>query len=279
VRALGERTRPRDLYDVVNLYRHTDTMPSASVLLDVLRQKCAYKNIPVPTYDGLLSHRAALEQMWKDMLSHQLPVLPPLNDFWEALPEIFSWMTGVAEIPQRGFIRHDPGETPVISRVLPMSVPMRSRPVLEIIRFAAANYLCVDIIYDDGHVRRIEAYSLRQTSEGNFVLHSIKANTGEHRSYRVDRIRGATVTSQVFRPRYTVELTSTGPLHVQPAATHATTAPHRPTAHHGPTYVYRCPYCQKTFNRRTMDSSLNPHKDRHGYPCPGRTGMYVTTKY
>jgi predicted nucleotidyltransferase component of viral defense system len=27
VRALGERTRPRDLYDVVNLYRHVDTRP------------------------------------------------------------------------------------------------------------------------------------------------------------------------------------------------------------------------------------------------------------
>jgi predicted nucleotidyltransferase component of viral defense system len=33
VRALGERTRPRDLYDVVNLYRHTDSRPTASVLL------------------------------------------------------------------------------------------------------------------------------------------------------------------------------------------------------------------------------------------------------
>ena len=29
LRALGERTRPRDLYDVVNLYRHTDSRPTA----------------------------------------------------------------------------------------------------------------------------------------------------------------------------------------------------------------------------------------------------------
>jgi hypothetical protein len=48
LRALGERTRPRDLYDVVNLYRHTDSRPTATVLLDVLRQKCEYKAIPVP---------------------------------------------------------------------------------------------------------------------------------------------------------------------------------------------------------------------------------------
>ena len=37
VRALAERTRPRDLYDVINLYRNTEARPSPSVLLDVLR--------------------------------------------------------------------------------------------------------------------------------------------------------------------------------------------------------------------------------------------------
>ena len=41
VRALGERTRPRDLYDVVNLYRHGDSRPLSSILCDVLGQKCA----------------------------------------------------------------------------------------------------------------------------------------------------------------------------------------------------------------------------------------------
>jgi predicted nucleotidyltransferase component of viral defense system len=272
VRALGERTRPRDLYDVVNLYRHVDTRPSAAVLHDVLQQKCAYKGIPVPTYEGLLSHRDMLEQTWANMLGHQLPVLPPLNDFWDALPEIFSWMTGAAELPQRGFIRHDPGETPVISRVLPLHIPIRSRSILEIIRFAAANQLCIDLVYDNS-VRRIEPYSLRQTAEGNFVLHAIRSDSGEHRSYRVDRMRDATVTPQVFTPRYTVELTSTGPLPVPPPT------PSASFAYHGPTYVFRCPYCHKTFNRRTMDYSLNPHKDRRGYPCPGRTGSYLRTKY
>jgi predicted nucleotidyltransferase component of viral defense system len=81
LRALGERTRPRDLYDVVNLYRHTDGRPTAAVLRGVLQQKCAYKAIPVPTFEALVSHRADLEVMWADMLGHQLPVLPPLNDF------------------------------------------------------------------------------------------------------------------------------------------------------------------------------------------------------
>jgi len=281
MRALGERTRPRDLYDVVNLFRHTDTRPTASVLRDVLQQKCAYKDIPVPTYETLLAHRAALEQSWSSMLSHQLPVLPPLNDFWDALPEVFTWMTGSAEIPQRGYIRHDPGETTVITRALPLHIPVRSRSILEIIRFAAANLLCVDLVYDNS-VRRIEPYSLRRTSEGNFVLHAIRSDSGEHRSYRVDRMRDATVTSQVFTPRYMVELTSTGPVPVPSTAPRTTaTAPRRSTApvSRGPTYVFRCPICRRNFNKRTMDYSLNPHKNPRGYPCPGRSGSYVRTKY
>ena len=168
LRALGERTRPRDLYDVVNLYRHTDSRPTASVLLDVLRQKCAYKAVPMPTFQTLIPHRSALEAMWSDMLSHQLPILPPLNDFWDALPEIFTWMMSGAPISQRAIIQHGAGEVAVRTRVLPMNIPLRSRSDLEIIRFAAGNYLCVDLAYE-GSVRRIEPYSLRQTAEGNYV--------------------------------------------------------------------------------------------------------------
>jgi Nucleotidyl transferase AbiEii toxin, Type IV TA system/WYL domain len=277
LRALGERTRPRDLYDVVNLYRHTDSRPTASVLLDVLQQKCAYKAIPVPTFAALIPHRQALEVMWSDMLSHQLPILPPLNDFWDALPEIFNWIMSGVPIPLHTIIQHGAGEVAVRTRELPVNIPLRSRSNLEIIRFAAANYLCVDLAYE-GSVRRIEPYSLRQTAEGNYVLGAIRSDSGEYRSYRVDRMHGATVTPQAFTRRYAVELTSTGLLAVAPS----TAIPRMPnirraarTRHQGPTYVYRCTICGKTFNRKTMDGSLNPHKNRQGYPCYGRYGVYV----
>jgi len=216
-----------------------------------------------------------------DMLGHQLPVLPPLNDFWDALPEIFAWILRGAEVPQRAFIHHGAGEIAVRERVLPMGVPIRARSMLEIIRFAAANHLCVDLTYD-GSVRRIEPYSLRQTLEGNFVLHAIRSDSAEHRSYRVDRMRGAAVTSQVFSPRYAVELTPTGPLTIptSSALPQIYTSTRRSSASRGlgPTYVYRCTVCRKTFNRKTMDGSLNPHKDPRGYPCPGSYGVYVRTQ-
>jgi predicted nucleotidyltransferase component of viral defense system len=216
LRALGERTRPRDLYDVVNLYRHDDTRPSPAVLRNVLEQKCAYKGIPVPSVESLAPHREALESMWQDMLGHQLPSLPSLVDFWDTLPEIFTWiMSGVGPRPQM-HIQHGADEISIRSRVLPMAIPQRARSTLEIIRFAAANHLCVDLAYDNS-VRRIEPYSLRRTVEGKFVLHAIRSDSGEHRSYRVDRMLSASVTAQAFSPRYVVELTQAGPLPVTPA--------------------------------------------------------------
>ena len=292
VRALAERTRPRDLYDVVNLYRHGDTRPSPAVLRDVLEQKCDYKGIPLPTLTALEPHRADLEAMWQNMLAHQLPVLPPVADFWAALPEIFAWLMGQAEAPVRAPIEAAAAEITIRSRVLPMSVPLRARAPLEVIRFAAANHLCVDLSYD-GSIRRIEPYSLRQTAEGNFVLHAIRSDSGEHRSYRIDRMHGASVTTQSFTPRYLVELSVEGPLPVAPSlarpaidrpARQPRPAPHArafaPPRSNGPTYVYRCTVCGKTFNRKTMDSTLNPHKNaRTGYDCYGTYGTYVKTKY
>ena len=285
VRALGERTRPRDLYDVVNLYRHGDTRPSATVLRDVLSQKCAYKGIGLPTIEALQPHRADLEAMWGNMLGHQLPQLPPVADFWAALPEIFAWIMGGVDAPQRVRIDAGSSEIAIRSRLLPMGIPVRARAPLEIIRFAAANHLCVDLTYD-GSLRRIEPYSLRQTAEGNYLLHAIRKDSGEHRSYRVDRLLKASVSAQSFVPRYLVELTSEGPLPVALAAsglqaergTFPSTIPTR-QHHNGPVYMYRCTVCRKTFERKSMDSSLNRHKNLRGYQCPGTVGVYVRTKF
>lgn len=64
VRALAERTRPRDLYDVINLFRNDSARPTAAVMLDVLRQKCEFKGIPVPCLADLEAHRADLAGAW-----------------------------------------------------------------------------------------------------------------------------------------------------------------------------------------------------------------------
>lgn len=79
---------------MVNLFRHAERRPAAAAVLNVLRQKCEHKGIAVPTFESLLPHRQILDVTWPQMLGHQLPVLPPLEEFWNALPEIFTWLMG-----------------------------------------------------------------------------------------------------------------------------------------------------------------------------------------
>ena len=280
VRALAERTRPRDLYDVVNLYRNEEARPEPAALLDVLREKCGFKGLPVPSsVADLEPHQPELVGAWESMLRHQLPVLPPVRAFWEALPEFFVWLkTGVAP-PAPSPYRFAAGETVLRDRALPTHLPQSARNRLEIIRFAAANLLCVDLLYQD-KVRRIEAYSLRQTKDGNIVLHAFDTRKQGHRSYRLDRMQRATVTDEAFTPRYAVELNPSGPLPIRPTTarvaalespgTSLRSKPRKGARRH----VYECPLCRRRFYRDSMNSAIRPHKSKGGWPCSGGQGMY-----
>lgn len=211
IRALGERERPRDLYDVIHLYRQELLNPDRGMLLSTLEKKCRYKGISVPTAPLLESkpERLELESEWSNMLAHQLPVLPPFRQFWDELPRLFAWLHGAPGIsllqaPTSGGIDIN-WRPPAMIHAWHAAVP------LEVIRFAAANRLCIDLEYD-GTRRLIEAYSLRRTMDGNLLLFAVKHETGELRSYRVDRIQGATVSQTPFFPRYVIELTPMGPV-------------------------------------------------------------------
>ncbi|MEX2650433.1 MAG: nucleotidyl transferase AbiEii/AbiGii toxin family protein [Alphaproteobacteria bacterium] len=291
VRALAERTRPRDLYDVVNLYRNTEARRSPSVLMDVLKRKCAFKGIKVPRAGDFDGHRGDLEGAWQHMLGHQLPALPPVDAFWNVLPEFFGWLEEASEPEVPASYIAAAGETVIRERTLRLPLRALSQAALETIRFAAANRLCVDLDYQ-GSTRRIEPYSLRRTQDGNIILHAWSADSNAHRSYRVDRIEGARTTNRTFTPRYAVELTPSGPAAIPPTAQSAAPkaaakllrparpgAPHRAAQSFGPTYMYQCPYCQKKFRRKTQTSTLKTHNGQNGYPCPGRSGMRINTEY
>ena len=291
VRALGDRARPRDLYDVINLYRNAEARPPPAVLHDVLHQKCAHRGLSVPNLDQLETRREDLEGSWRPMLGHQLQALPPVESFWGVLPEFFAWLQSGAAPALPATYRMAAGETVLRDRTLRLPVSGRVRSYLEIIRFAAANRLCVDLAYQ-GTVRRIEPYSLRRTRDGNIVLHATRAADGEHRSYRVDRIEGARTTGQSFEPRFAVELTPQGPAIIPPTASRsespgglgrrARSGPHRPRSASrasGPRYIYECGVCGKRFARKKRASRLNPHKNRSGYPCPGRAAIFVDTRF
>ena len=92
VRALADRARPRDLYDVINLYRNTALLPTAGALFDVLVEKCAFKQIDVPSFANVETHRKLLENSWEQMLAHQLSRIPSFSGYWVELEDFFNWL-------------------------------------------------------------------------------------------------------------------------------------------------------------------------------------------
>jgi len=141
------------------------------------------------------------------MLGHQLPKLPPFESFWSVMPAFFSWLASgitAAPAPAAPLASNEEVFRPAVGLLRRAGAVGSSS--LEAIRFAAANRLCVDLHYL-GSVRRIEPYSLRRTRAGAILLFGIRTDNGESRSYRLDRVEGATITDEIFRPQFAIELT------------------------------------------------------------------------
>lgn len=205
IRALTERTRPRDLYDVVNLYRNEHARPAASVLRDVIRQKCEYKGIEFPCLADIERRRIELEGGWDSMLTHQLPVLPPIDGFLAELRTFFAWLEGNIEPPSLPPLTGLEGEHVLRGSVFQLPVSTQTQANLESIRFAASNHLCVDLTIDNS-ARRIEPYSLLGGKDGVLLLYGLSEN--RLRSYPVNNIQTVEITNQAFLPSYRIDLMS-----------------------------------------------------------------------
>lgn len=208
LRALAERCRPRDLYDVIHVYRHPDLIGHAGAVLAVLDQKCAHAGIAVPDADAIRSSpfRDELEQEWHNMLAHQLPHLPPFNQFWDGLDDVFVWLHGARPTP--ALPRAELGDLDPAWMPPKAIASWRRGGQLELIRFAGANRLTVEVDYRAERGRQgprtVEPYAIRRSNDGNLLLFVVN-DRGQLRSYRVDRIAGARVVDRPFRPRYRVE--------------------------------------------------------------------------
>lgn len=229
VRALAERAgRARDVYDVVNIGRSTAIEVDVAKARDLAKRKFEYKRLPVPTPDTILAEIdwAVVAGDWEHSLTHQLPVLPPVDEFRAALAEVLDWLfvparvqAALPSVPSRA------GEAPV--RATPFAsaalglgrrVGVAAGPTLgglygwmmERVRFAARNRLLARITYG-GVSRLVEPYSLRMPRTGNLLLYVYEVQrggaTGEGiKAFKVAQLGGVDVTNQSFQPRYAVEL-------------------------------------------------------------------------
>lgn len=206
IRAMGERSRPRDLYDIINLYWREDSALHREEVKGVLAEKCKTKGIALVTYETILKSKFLdeLKSEWGNMLRHQLKELPPFDHFYGTLPEFFAWLYGQSETKHLSHIGIR--ESVNTKWNPPVGVSHWGGAPIEAIRFAASNRLCVRLGYG-GSMRLIEPYALKQTQEENIILVARKVETGEPRSYRIDRIESAEVTQQSFTPVYAIEIT------------------------------------------------------------------------
>ncbi|MBC8554314.1 MAG: nucleotidyl transferase AbiEii/AbiGii toxin family protein [Candidatus Brocadiales bacterium] len=300
LRAMGERGRPRDLYDIVLLSRRRDLQFAPGVIKTVLEDKCRSKNVPYPTLESIQNaqSKAELVSEWENMLGHQLQALPPFEGFWEEIPNILNWLEGVAEPVRLASI--GAGKDEDLTWAPPPTIWQWGVGVpLESIRFAAVNHLCVELGYrkESGEYTSpvIEPYSVRRTQEGNLVLRAVKAQTGEPRSYRVDRIKNIKVSTKTFRPRYEIEFSVSGSIRSQPTTrkrkfdgygssgvlsklSSRSRSVRRSPGSFGMKYIFQCGLCGKKFTRSKYDSRLRKHKNTYGMNCSGRSGIFLGNK-
>lgn len=274
-RALLERTRPRDLYDVLFLIGSRSGDINEEEARDLFRQKCEVKGITPPSSETLLAavrSSGELRADWEHMLAHQLPVLPPFETQLARLAPALRWIDAA------------PPEAPTLPRVTAGSATLEAPAgatfwglgvPLEVVRFAGVNRLLVEFTYH-GKSRSAEPYSLRRTQAGNLVLFAWEVGATHIKAFTVAEIRGLRVTTKAFDPRYQVEFSPAGGLFA-PAITRTSSGGSWRGGSNRRRYVFRCGTCQKLFRHTTNDSKLRPHTSPSGSRCSSRRGHLERT--
>lgn len=207
--------------------------------------------------------------------------------------------------PKQGFIAFDKGVDSFKDTIDDLfgALPVRGgeqyffpshlrNPIME----AGYSMTMLEMIYDDVK-RLVEPYSLAYKTRKDgvareyFYAYDV---TGSHRSgpslkkFVHPKIQQIQNTDKKFEPRYEVELYKAGePLKdsyfARPSGRTSTSRRgskpriRRPSTSLMSTkqYSIQCPICGRKFRRKTSSTMLNPHKDRYGNRCYGKSGFRV----
>ena len=214
VRALAQRARPRDVYDVVHFFRNRALIKQPKLVFRVLGEKCAYKKISVPTFETVSAHEALdeLESQWGNMLAHQLPNLPPLESFWRDIEPFFDWLyESLKEEP----LAPVPKLTGTIFQAGRIVNAYSIDAVLQRIQFAAANRVCIELDYH-GKSRIVEPLSFRRAKDGNRLFYGFEREAGHPKAYSLSKIQGVTVTNTPYIEKFPVEISTNGAISMPP---------------------------------------------------------------
>ena len=210
IRALSQRASPRDLYDIIHFFRNRETIDNPQLVYNVLVKKCGYKKISVPTFELMKQHEKIeeMKSQWHNMLAHQLPFLPSLKSFWDDLKPFFSWLEG--NIQEKHFVEISDKDEEVF-------LPERIKSTLSVdvithkIQFAAANRVCVEILYHDKkHI--VEPLSLRLSKDNNKVFYGYEKDSATIKCYILAEIKSINILNLPYKEKeYPIEIATSGP--------------------------------------------------------------------
>ena len=272
IRALAQRARPRDLYDVVHFFRNRQLILNPRLVCDILQKKCNFKKIEVPTFEMIDKHEKIdeLGPQWENMLAHQLPQLPPMESFWNDLRPFFYWLEGNIQEEKLVPVSNKDEETFHLGRIVNARTV---NSMLYRIQFAAANRICIKMVYKD-KLRTIEPLSFRQAKNGNRIFYGFHREGHKTKAFTLSKIQSVEVTNIPYIEKYPIEITASGRISMPPVRSgHRASYSHSSYFDPGPKYVYECNYCGREFRRKKRNSILKPHKDEFGDPCSGRRGI------
>ncbi len=209
IRALSDRTRPRDLYDVIHFLRRPESAQLAEEVKRVLKVKCNFKDLPFPSYNSIEPLKNFCASGWKDQLSHQLPVLPSFESFWEDLSLFFEWLEHpekrVKKLPEISMSKKETIVTDVYNKNLEPS----KTNLLTSLQFASSNRLCAEVTYmginRKKEIYTVEPYSLRESNEEGLILYCINHLNGDLMKFSVKNLLKTTVVETHFVPSFQID--------------------------------------------------------------------------
>ncbi|MCK5174004.1 MAG: nucleotidyl transferase AbiEii/AbiGii toxin family protein, partial [Planctomycetes bacterium] len=284
LKCLLQRRHSADLYDFVySIFINKDIEVNTSQIVSVFLKKTIFEPSPGVVKNMLLElPLEAFRGIW-----HKYLICPvkSIIDFDVAL-------NNFKEIIERLF-----GQFPVDYRA-ERFFPARLRNKI----FDAGSSLrLLKVAYEDIE-RIVEPYSLAYkycqgegVSKEYFYVYDQTRNG--IRTFLHQRIQSLEILDEKFEPRHEVEISRMGELgdktHFgKPFGSSGSSLkgligrkrkPRRarkifPSAS-GPTYLYECTVCGKTFRRKKQTSKLNKHKGENGYQCFGRTAYLRDINY
>lgn len=208
VRALAQRARPRDVYDVVHFFRNRRLISEPQKVLSILAIKCRYKKIQVPDFSSIERHEKLdeMKAQWENMLAHQLPSLPPLESFWMDIEPFFDWLNDslqedktIQKVAENSAV-HRPGRVKGANSI---------DPVVFKIQFAAANRVCIEFTYN-GRKCTVEPLSFLVSSTQEELFCGFEKEDGKINTFKLLQIEEIEITNLPYCEKHLVEISAAG---------------------------------------------------------------------